>query len=639
MTPNEIVWIIFCLPLGVFLINGIFFTLVPNKFYKTSGILNSAAIGVSFLLTLFLVFRGLDVQLDHQSGSFQWMSFGVFEITMGVMLDQLTLVMISVVTGISFFIQIYSLAYMDHDEGYARYFTYMALFTASMLGLVFSKNLVQLFIFWELVGVTSYLLIGFWFTKQSAIKAAKKAFLMTRIGDFGLILAILFVARHGSQYLDITQLYLGIQSGVFSNEMLTIIGLLMVAGAIGKSAQFPLHNWLPDAMEGPTPVSALLHSATMVTAGVFLIGRMFPLISAVELVSTTVAFVGAFTLIFAATMALVSNDIKRVLAYSSISQLGYMFLALGVGAYSAAFFHLFTHAWFKALLFLGAGSVSHAVNTFDMTKMGGLRYRMRGTFWTMVIASVSLVGIFPFSGFWSKDEILLGAMTSNSLLFIVGLVGVILTAFYMTRMMIMTFFGDYKGGGSGEKEKSPQDSPPMMLIPMISFAIPSVLIGFILSSPFDLGFIEKHAFLSFLNHNELVFPVYYDHEVKFNFLLAIGSTLLGLFGVFFAVINHHKFKINLQSLRIILEKKYYLDYLYENLIVENLFYSKFIKVLDIVERRGVDKVNHYLSYSLRWISNRFAITQNGQLQLQSLTFVTGLLLVIAGYMIWILAGR
>jgi NADH:ubiquinone oxidoreductase subunit 5 (subunit L)/multisubunit Na+/H+ antiporter MnhA subunit len=194
MTPNEIVWIIFCLPFGVFLINGIFFTLVPNKFYKTSGILNSAAIGVSFLLTLFLVFRGLDVQLDHQSGSFQWMSSGVFEITMGVMLDQLTLVMISVVTGISFFIQIYSLAYMDHDEGYARYFTYMALFTASMLGLVFSKNLVQLFIFWELVGVTSYLLIGFWFTKQSAIKAAKKAFLMTRSGDFGLILAILFVS-------------------------------------------------------------------------------------------------------------------------------------------------------------------------------------------------------------------------------------------------------------------------------------------------------------------------------------------------------------------------------------------------------------------------------------------------------------
>ena len=243
--------------------------------------------------------------------------------------------------------------------------------------------------------------------------------------------------------------YIAVQNGIFTTEILTLIGLLVVIGAIGKSAQFPLHNWLPDAMEGPTPVSALLHSATMVTAGVFLIARMFPLISAIEIVSSTVAYIGGFTLIFASTMALVSNDIKRVLAYSSISQLGYMFLALGTGAYGAAILHLFTHAWFKALLFLGAGSVGHAVHTFDMTKMGGLKDHMKITYWTMMLSAISLIGIFPFSGFWSKDEVLLGVSKDSNILFLMGLFGVILTGFYMPRMMLMTFFGDFKGGESG----------------------------------------------------------------------------------------------------------------------------------------------------------------------------------------------
>ncbi|GIR91516.1 MAG: hypothetical protein CM15mP91_2860 [Chloroflexota bacterium] len=377
MSNNEIVWLILLLPLVAFFVNGFITLFTSYKNSKFSGYLNVTAIGVSFILSLYLAIIGLDKNFDYQSASFQWISFGIFEITMAIMLDELTLIMISVVTAISFLIQIYSLSYMEHDDGYSRYFSYMGLFTTSMLGLVTARNLIQLFIFWELVGATSYLLIGFWYKKQSAIKAAKKAFLMTRVGDFGLIAGILLIAKQGSQYLDITQFYLGIQSGLFSESLIFIVGLLIVIGAIGKSAQFPLHNWLPDAMEGPTPVSALLHSATMVTAGVFIIGRIYPAIGYSENLGLIISYVGAFTLIFAASMAIVSNDIKKVLAYSSISQLGYMFLALGVGSYGAAILHLFAHAWFKALLFLGAGSVGHAVHTFDMKLMGGMRNKMK----------------------------------------------------------------------------------------------------------------------------------------------------------------------------------------------------------------------------------------------------------------------
>ena len=637
MTNNELVWIIFLLPLSSFLINGILITFTKFNTRAISGPLNVLTIGLSFLICLFILINGIGSNFDYQSGSFQWFSFGLFEITMGILLDPLTLIMITVVTGISFLIQIYSLAYMEHDEGYSRYFTYMALFTTSMLGLVFSKNLIQLFIFWELVGATSYLLIGFWFNKQSAIKAAKKAFLMTRIGDFGLIIGILLIAKQGSQYLDITQFYIAVQNGIFTTEILTLIGLLVVIGAIGKSAQFPLHNWLPDAMEGPTPVSALLHSATMVTAGVFLIARMFPLISAIEIVSSTVAYIGGFTLIFASTMALVSNDIKRVLAYSSISQLGYMFLALGTGAYGAAILHLFTHAWFKALLFLGAGSVGHAVHTFDMTKMGGLKDHMKITYWTMMLSAISLIGIFPFSGFWSKDEVLLGVSKDSNILFLMGLFGVILTGFYMTRMMLMTFFGDFKGGESGIEEKSLHESPKFMIYPMIILAIPSVIIGFFVSSPIDLGIIDKHMMVSFLDHNKLVFPDLHHHEIKFNFLLAIVSSLLALSGILIAIFTSRS-KIDLKFARKILENKYYLDYLYEEIITENLFYRRFVKLLDYIETNFIDKASHILSNSLKWASNKFAITQNGQLQIQSITFFIGLLIIITGYFSWLYLG-
>ena len=428
-----------------------------------------------------------------------------------------------------------------------------------MLGLVTARNLIQLFIFWELVGATSYLLIGFWYKKQSAIKAAKKAFLMTRVGDFGLIAGILLIAKQGSQYLDITQFYLGIQSGLFSESLIFIVGLLIVIGAIGKSAQFPLHNWLPDAMEGPTPVSALLHSATMVTAGVFIIGRIYPAIGYSENLGLIISYVGAFTLIFAASMAIVSNDIKKVLAYSSISQLGYMFLALGVGSYGAAILHLFAHAWFKALLFLGAGSVGHAVHTFDMKLMGGMRNKMKKTYLTMLVGTISLIGIFPLSGFWSKDEILIGVKSESTFLLVIALIGVVMTAFYMTRMMAMTFFGDFKGGHDNIKYDDIHESPNLMTIPMIILAIPSVIIGVIFSSPIDLGFIEKHAMVSFLDHNKLVFPNYEYHEFKFDIMIASVSTILALIGISFSILNFKKYKFNINFLNKLISNKYYLN--------------------------------------------------------------------------------
>ena len=638
MSNNEIVWLILILPLVAFFING-FITLFTNyKNSKFSGYLNVSSIGISFILSLYLAIVGLDKNFDYQSASFQWISFGIFEITMAIMLDELTLIMISVVTAISFLIQIYSLSYMEHDDGYSRYFSYMGLFTTSMLGLVTARNLIQLFIFWELVGATSYLLIGFWYKKQSAIKAAKKAFLMTRVGDFGLIAGILLLAKQGSQYLDITQFYLGIQSGFFSESLIFIIGILIVIGAIGKSAQFPLHNWLPDAMEGPTPVSALLHSATMVTAGVFIIGRIYPAIAYSENLGLIISYVGAFTLIFAASMAIVSNDIKKVLAYSSISQLGYMFLALGVGSYGAAFLHLFAHAWFKALLFLGAGSVGHAVHTFDMNLMGGMKNKMKKTYLTMLIGTISLIGIFPLSGFWSKDEILIGVKSESLLLLIIALVGVVMTAFYMTRMMAMTFFGEFKGGHDNISYDELHESPSLMTFPMIILSIPSVIIGVIFSSPIDLIFIEKHAMVSFLDHNKLVFPNYEYHEFKFDFAIASISSILAIIGISFSILNFKKYRLNIKSLNKLISNKYYLDYLYENLITEKLFYKYFSKIFSVIEEKFIDNFSYKLTASLKWISNKISISQNGQLQLQSITFIVGFLIILISYLVYLGIG-
>ena len=381
-------------------------------------------------------------------------------------MDPLTAIMLVVVSGVSLMVQIYSVGYMSEEgnRAYSRYFAYMSLFTASMIGLVLASNIIQVFVFWELVGLCSYLLIGFWFTRPSAANAAKKAFIVTRVGDFGFLLGILYLffnqdalAAAGLNGMDIADLYKGVEMGLIAGGVATWVAAGIFAGAVGKSGQFPLHTWLPDAMEGPTPVSALIHAATMVTAGVFLVARFYPVFEASDSMMTVVAIVGGFTAIFAATMGLVMNDIKRVLAYSTVSQLGYMMLALGVGAYAFAIFHLFTHAFFKALLFLGSGSVNHASGTFDMRYMGGLRKHMPWTFWTFLIGSLALAGVFPTAGFWSKDEILASALHAGTgvgtFVFALGIIAALMTAFYMFRALWMTFGGEFRGGAEAEAKR------------------------------------------------------------------------------------------------------------------------------------------------------------------------------------------
>ena len=400
-----------------------------------TALLGSLALSVAALLRI------------ASDGPFQltisWLSVGALSFDLGITVDYLAAIMLIVVCTVSLLVQIYSIGYMKDERGYGRYFAYMSLFSGSMLGLVISNNLAQTYIFWELVGICSYLLIGFWYRKPAAAAAAKKAFVVTRFGDLGFLAGILVISALPGSSFNFSTLAGYVSGHHIAAGTLTLISLLIFSGAVGKSAQFPLHIWLPDAMEGPTPVSALIHAATMVAAGVYLVARCYFLFTPTSLL--VVAIIGAITLFFAATMGVAENDIKRVLAYSTISQLGYMMLALGVGGYVAGVFHLITHAFFKALLFLAAGSVIHAVHTNDMWQMGGLYKRMRITALTCLAGSLALAGVFPFSGFWSKDEILVAAWSSrlpgHMVFFAVAVVAAFLTAFYVFRLWFLTFGG------------------------------------------------------------------------------------------------------------------------------------------------------------------------------------------------------
>src|SRR4030042_1425128 len=461
--PHQVPWLIFLLPFLSLII--ISFVLRPflNKRPKLSGYVTIGAIGISCILS-FWVLTAVLAAPGHKLDipDIQWMVVGDLTVQVGLLVDSLTAVMLVVVSFVSLMIQIYSQGYMKGDPGYHRYFAFMSLFTACMLGLVMADNLVFLFLFWEGVGLGSYLLIGFWFPTPSAADAAKKAFIVTRFGDFGFLAAILLLFYNPGTF-HIEHLHSLAIAGVLAGSTLTWAAIGLFSGAVGKSAQFPLHVWLPDAMEGPTPVSALIHAATMVAAGVFLVARFFPLFEHSHAALTTVTVIGGFTAIFAASMGLVMTDIKRVLAYSTISQLGYMMLGLGVGGVAVGIFHLFNHAFFKALLFLGAGSVNHSTGTFDMREMGGLRKAMPWTYITFLIASLSIAGIWPLAGFWSKDEILAYSFTNNPILFYLAMITVFMTAFYMFRAVFITFGGEYRGTaasihsgqGHGELHEAP----------------------------------------------------------------------------------------------------------------------------------------------------------------------------------------
>jgi NADH-quinone oxidoreductase subunit L len=473
-------WLIPLLPFAGFLLNGILGRRLPKVLTTAIGLLLPlASFGLVLNAARSITGFGSAVPLPAvENFPFSWISVGTLQIDFNLVLDQLSLVMLLVITGVGFLIHVYSVGYMHDDAGYARYFSYLNLFLFFMTTLVLAGNVLLMFVGWEGVGLASYLLIGFWFEKTSAADAGKKAFIVNRIGDFGFLIGIfLLLGNFGTLTFSEIAAKLATMPG-WTGGILTAICLCLLVGATGKSAQLPLYVWLPDAMEGPTPVSALIHAATMVTAGVYMISRTHFLFDRSPYALGAVAIVGAATAFFAATMGLMQNDIKRVLAYSTMSQLGYMFLACGVAAYSAAIFHLMTHAFFKALLFLAAGSIIHAMGgEQDMRKMGGLRKKLPVTFWTMTAAVFAISGFFPFAGFFSKDAILYAAFlqgTGGKILWFVGLVTALLTAIYMFRLWYMTFFGELRS-----HDVHPHEAPASMLIPLVILGALAVCGGWI----------------------------------------------------------------------------------------------------------------------------------------------------------------
>ncbi|WP_337287466.1 NADH-quinone oxidoreductase subunit L [Candidatus Methylomirabilis sp.] len=472
------------LPLIGVLINGLFGAWIKER----AHLIAVPAAGLSCLVAFVVFFQTLGgATLDWDV--YPWLNVGDLKVPIGFLVDPLSTVMMLVVTFVGFLIHVYSIGYMHGDRGYARFFTYLNLFMFSMLILVLANNYLLMFLGWEGVGLCSYLLIGFWYEKKSAADAGKKAFVVNRIGDAGFILGLFFIwTTFGS--LKYTEVFAAIDPALGAG-IYTTITLLLFVGATGKSAQLPLYVWLPDAMEGPTPVSALIHAATMVTAGVYMVARSNALFNLAPFSLEVVAWVGALTAVFAATIALVQNDIKRVVAYSTISQLGYMFLGAGAGAYPSAVFHLGTHAFFKALLFLGCGSVIHSLHgEQDMRKMGGLRKAMPITTWTFLLASLANAGIFPLAGFWSKDEILFNAFVRGlTIPWLLGLIGAFLTAFYMFRLFFQVFTGHFRGDHHTAHHL--HESPPNMAYPLLVLGVLSVFAGLALGFPPDHGLFHK----------------------------------------------------------------------------------------------------------------------------------------------------
>jgi NADH-quinone oxidoreductase subunit L len=554
------------------------------------------------------------------------------QIDLALNIDGLSAIMLVVVTSVSLLVQIYSQGYMEGDSGYSRYFAWMSLFTAAMLGLVMFDSIIIVYVFWELVGLGSYLLIGFWFQKKSASDAAKKAFLTTRLGDIGFLIGILLVWTKADTF-NIPVLQEMALKGELSDTVITLFALGMFAGAAGKSAQFPLHNWLPDAMEGPTPVSALIHAATMVAAGVYLVARMFPLFQASDGAMTTVAYIGGFTAIFAASMGIVMTDIKRMLAYSTISQLGYMMLALGVGGYVAAIFHLFTHAFFKSLLFLGSGSVNHATGTFDMRKMGGLRKYMPITYATFVIGSLSLSGVFPFAGFWSKDEILGSAWADDKLLFWVAMAVVFMTAFYSFRAVFLTFEGEYKGGEEPEHVSEHQDphgepheSAWVMAVPLLILAVPATLFG-LWNAPFNQDITHLLEGALPLESEELL------HHANFNWPIALGSMALALAGIGLAWAIYQAKAIRAEELQrvfgpvhTLVANKYYVDDLYEDVIVRRGVMGGFVALSQWFDTNVVDALVNGSGYASRKLGDGLRWVQSGSVQAYGSVGFAGLII-------------
>ncbi len=642
----DYLYLIPLLPLIGFLLNGLFL----GKLSKTVvWVIACGSVFASFVISLFsfleLTKLAPDARILEQT-LFTWIKSGNnFEVSFGFMLDPLSAIMILVVTGVGLLIHIYSIGYMSHDKSFARFFTYLNLFMFSMLTLVLADNFLLMFVGWEGVGLCSYLLIGFWFHKQSATDAGKKAFIVNRIGDFGFLLGmfIIFWQVGSLNFVDVVAK--APEVFVYGGTLVTAACLLLFVGATGKSAQIPLYVWLPDAMEGPTPVSALIHAATMVTAGVYMLVRTNVLFSMAPDALFVVACIGAATAFFAATIGLAQNDIKRVLAYSTVSQLGYMFLACGVAAYTTGIFHLMTHAFFKALLFLGAGSVIHGMSDEqDMRYMGGLKKYMPVTFMTMFIATFAISGIPGFSGFFSKDEILWKSFSSqygSPIFWVIGVVTAALTAFYMFRLIFLTFYG--KERMSKEVKSHIHESPKSMTIPLMILAVLSVVGGWV-GIPHILG--GTNYFENWLD------PVIASSaersvshalasgggDVGMEWTLMVSSVVLVLFSIFLAYLLYKKkteistsLAEKLSALKNLLLNKYFVDEIYGAVIIRPVVYfSLFLwKVFDVVIIDG------FINGAASWYADfsEFARKgQTGRVRTYATIFLFGVLVIIA-YMV------
>jgi len=594
MTTNAL--IILLLPLFGFVIQ----IFIGKRLPKQGAWLPTGAIMLSFLLSVPILAQAIAEYQPNNilaQAQWNWISFGPVNVSFGILIDNLTAIMLIVVTLISSLVHLYSIGYMHGDARYSRYFAYLGLFTFSMLGLILVDNFFGIYVFWELVGLSSYLLIGFWFEKDSAANAGKKAFITNRVGDVGMFAAILILFSTLGTF-NFHDVFRAIADGQLSGTLLTVTGMLLFMGAIGKSAQFPLHVWLPDAMEGPTPVSALIHAATMVAAGVYMVGRTFVMFTPDALLF--IAYIGTITAFLGATIAIVQKDIKRVLAYSTISQLGYMMVALGTGGQSTGLFHLTTHAFFKACLFLGSGSVIHAVHSQDMDDMGGLKQKMPITFWTFLIATLALSGVPPLSGFFSKDAILASALEFGMLnpqhmvIFVVMLLSAGITAFYMFRLIFMTFLGEPK---VKEKFDHAHESPWTMTVPLIVLAALSV--GTIWWGWFEqlLQTPKLADFASSSMHvaEEAVSHQHHDVAHTAHTIAMFTSIPVALLGILFAAVVYHWKKISaeawgsrLRPVYNLLWNKYYFDELYgATVIAGTLAFSRLSALFDMRVIDGV----------------------------------------------------
>ncbi len=631
----QIAWLIPALPLAAFLINGVF---GPRFLGRIAGVIASLAIGASFVVVVALwIDLPSEGSPDRQQELYRWVASGDLVVSIGFLLDELAVVMLLVVTGVSFLVHVYSTAYMAHDPAHARFFVWLPLFVFSMILLVMADNFLLLFVFWEMVGVCSYLLIGFWHRRNSANDAAIKAFVTNRIGDFGFAGGV-FLVFWTFGTLD----YLSVHAQVSqaSAGVLLAIALLLFVGAMGKSAQFPLHVWLPDAMEGPTPVSALIHAATMVTAGVYMVARHSVIFEASGDALIIVGATGAFTALLAATIGCVQTDIKRVLAYSTVSQLGLMFLGLGAGVYAAAIFHLVTHAFFKALLFLGSGSVIHAMDDEqDMRSYGGLARKLPWTYVTFLIGGLALAAIFPLAGFWSKDELVASAFAAGAsadgnwwylVFFAAGLLTSLLTAFYTIRMIVLTFHGRPR---DQKLHDHAHESPVAMVAPLVILAALAIVAGGLLGFPPEHGAI--HEYLGVVLHS-----VHFDltGDETLTVLIALASTAVAAGGAALAVAAYGRGVVSPQKLARffpgfyrLASEKYYLDHITDQVVVAGTRTSAFF--LWGIDARVVDGIVNLIGWLVRAIAAVSRRLQTGQVQNYALLVLIGVVAVVGSLLL------